>query len=41
VPGAPVPDDELAACLQEWLNEFERVQLLLRLSTRLREMHGD
>lgn len=26
---------------QEWLNEFERVQLMLRLSTRLRNLHGD
>jgi hypothetical protein len=32
---------ELSATLQEWLNEFERVQLLLRLSPRLREKHGD
>lgn len=41
MPGAPVDDDELAATLQDWLNEFERVHLLLRLSTRLREKHGD
>lgn len=33
--------DELAACLQDWLNEFERVQLMLRLSARLRQKHGD
>ena len=26
---------------QEWLNEFERVQLMLRLSGRLRQLHGD
>ena len=32
---------EMSATLQEWLNEFERVQLLLRLSPRLREKHGD
>jgi thiol-disulfide isomerase/thioredoxin len=31
----------LAAVTQEWLDEFERVQLLLRLSGRLREKHGD
>jgi hypothetical protein len=31
----------LDAVVQEWLNEFERVQLLLRLSTRLRQRHGD
>jgi thiol-disulfide isomerase/thioredoxin len=41
LPGAPVPDEELASTLQDWLNEFERVQLLLRLSGRLREKHGD
>jgi thiol-disulfide isomerase/thioredoxin len=41
LPGAPVPSDELAATLQDWLNEFERVQLLLRLSARLRQKHGD
>jgi len=40
VPQAP-PGDEAAETLQEWLNEFERVQLLLRLSARLRERHGD
>jgi thiol-disulfide isomerase/thioredoxin len=41
LPGAPVPPDELAATLQDWLDEFERVHLLLRLSGRLREIHGD
>lgn len=41
LPGAPVPTEELAATLQDWLNEFERVQLLLRLSGRLRQKYGD
>jgi hypothetical protein len=41
LPGAPIPQDEMDATLAEWLNEFERVQLLLRLSARLREKHGD
>lgn len=41
VPGAPVPPDELAATMQEWLNEFERFQWMLRLSPRLRHRHGD
>ncbi len=41
LPGAPVPAQELAATLQDWLDEFERVHLLLRLSGRLREAHGD
>jgi len=26
---------------QEWLNEIERIQLMLRVSPRLRERHGD
>ena len=38
---APPPEDLLAAVVQEWLNEFERIQLLLRTSPRLRERHGD
>jgi len=41
LPGAPVPQDELDATLADWLTEFERVHLLLRLSGRLREKHGD
>ena len=41
LPGAKVSEDEMATTLQDWLDEFERVQLLLRLSTRLREKHGD
>ena len=34
-------DPLLAQVTQDWLNEFERVQWLLRLSPRLRQMHGD
>jgi len=41
MPGAPVPDCELTATMSDWLDEFERVQLLLRLSGRLRQKHGD
>ncbi len=41
LPGAPIPTEELNATLQDWLDEFERVQLLLRVSGRLRERHGD
>lgn len=41
LPGAPVPDDELAAELADWVDEFERVQLILRLSGRLRKKHND
>ena len=41
LPGAPLDQDELNATLQDWLNEIERAQLLLRLSPRLREKYGD
>ncbi len=41
IPGIAIPQEEFDATLQEWLNEFERVQLLLRLSGRLRQKHGD
>jgi hypothetical protein len=34
-------DDSIAAITAEWLAEFERVQLILRLSPRLRSLHGD
>jgi thiol-disulfide isomerase/thioredoxin len=37
VPGESLP----AEVTQDWLNEFERVQWLLRLSPRLRQKHGD
>jgi len=37
----PPGDDLLAQATQEWLTEFERIQLMLRLSARLRERHGD
>ena len=40
--GIVAPDkDEMAATLQDWLDEVERVQLMLRLSARLRQKHGD
>jgi len=41
LPTAGVSDDEGAACLDDWVREFERVELLLRLSPRLRQKHGD
>ena len=37
----PPEQGELAATLQDWLNELERIQLMLRLSARLRQKHGD
>jgi thiol-disulfide isomerase/thioredoxin len=40
--GIMVSDDPLIAQVtQDWLNEFERIQWLLRLSPRLRQKHGD
>lgn len=41
MPGAPVPQDEANATLADWLEHFERAHLLLRLSGRLRQIHGD
>ncbi|MDZ4684850.1 MAG: thioredoxin family protein [Planctomycetaceae bacterium] len=36
------PSSDLqAAVIQDWLNEFERVQGMLRTSPRLRQLHGD
>jgi thiol-disulfide isomerase/thioredoxin len=37
----PAGDPLLAQVTQDWLNEFERVQWLLRLSPRLRQLHAD
>jgi hypothetical protein len=37
----PPADDALALAVGEWLGEFERAQLILRLSPRLRQKHGD
>lgn len=36
-----VGGDALAGVVQDWLNEFERVHCILRLSPRLRRLHGD
>jgi hypothetical protein len=41
LPIAAPERDELSATLQDWLNEFERIQLMLLLSTRLRLKHGE
>ena len=37
----PPDKDELAATMQDWCDELERVHLMLRLSGRLREKYGD
>ncbi len=34
-------DETLQAVISDWLDVFERVQLILRLSGRLRKLHGD
>jgi thiol-disulfide isomerase/thioredoxin len=40
--GWVAPDDALLGeVVAEWLGQFERAQLLLRLSARLRQKHGD
>lgn len=41
VPGAGVDADERQAVIQDWINEFERVHLILRTSGRLRQKHED
>lgn len=41
MPGAAVPADEVAATLQDWIDEVERAHLIARLSTKLRQRHGD
>jgi len=42
-PTGIVPPDqgEMAATLQDWVNEVERIQLMLRISPRLRQKYGD
>lgn len=35
------PPSLLASVTQDWLNEFERIQWMLRTSARLRQKHGD
>jgi hypothetical protein len=37
----PPQDEAISALIADWLNEFERAQLILRLSPRLRARHGD
>ena len=38
---APPPTDQIAAVISDWLDQFEQVHLILRLSARLRQIHGD
>ena len=37
----PPPSDAIAAVVADWLDQFERVHHILRLSARLRQKHGD
>ncbi|MDA1014310.1 MAG: thioredoxin family protein [Planctomycetota bacterium] len=37
IPGDPL----LSGVIQDWLDEFERIQWMLRTSGRLRQLHGD
>lgn len=37
----PPAAEATAAVTSEWLDQFERVQLILRLSGRLRQLHGE
>ncbi len=37
----PPPADATAAVVADWLDQFERVHTILRLSARLREKHND
>jgi len=32
---------QLEAVVQDWLDEFERIQCMLRTSARLRKLHGE
>lgn len=41
LPSFAHPADEISTMVGEWLNEFERVQWILRLSPHLRQLHGD
>jgi len=39
--GLSVDGDLTVSVLQDWLNEFERIQWMLRTSARLRQLHQD
>ncbi len=41
LPGAAMDDNELADTLQDWVDQFERMQLILRLSARLKKKYDD
>lgn len=39
--GLASPQSLTSAVVQDWLDEFERIQWMLRTSSRLRQLHGD
>lgn len=39
--GIALGDELTLSVLQDWLDEFERIQWMLRTSGRLRQLHGD
>lgn len=39
--GHSAPQSLTESVVQDWLNEFERIQWMLRTSGRLRQLHGD
>ena len=39
--GLAVDEDLTASVVQDWLDEFERIQWMLRTSSRLRQLHSD
>jgi thiol-disulfide isomerase/thioredoxin len=39
--GLATPASLTASVIQDWLDEFERIQLILRTSARLRKLHND
>lgn len=41
LPTARAAESDLAQTIQEWVEQFERTQLIARLSTKLRGKHGD
>lgn len=41
LPGSSTDADEVSQTLSDWLDALERAHLICRLSTKLRERHGD
>jgi hypothetical protein len=41
LPGAVAPVEQIESEMADWVGQFERIHLLLRLSGRLRKRHGD